>query len=41
MQVSTSAYYAWTKQPEAIEKTKENEKLETKIREIFDDFKQT
>ena len=41
MQVSTSAYYAWTKQPETTEKTMENEKLETKIRQIFDDFKQT
>ena len=41
MQVSTSAYYAWTKQPETTEKTKDNEKLETKIRQIFDDFKQT
>jgi len=35
------AYYAWTKQPETTEKTKENEKLETKIRQIFDAFKQT
>ena len=41
MQVSTSAYYAWTNQPETTEKTKENEKLETEIRQIFDDFKQT
>ena len=41
MQVSTRAYYAWTKQPETTEKIKENEKLETKIRQIFDDFKQT
>jgi hypothetical protein len=41
MQVSTSAYYAWTKQPETTEKTKEKKKLETKIRQIFDDFKQT
>ena len=38
MQVSTRAYYAWTKQPETTEKTKENEKLETKIRQIFDDL---
>jgi len=41
MQVSTRAYYAWTKQPETTEKTKDNEKLETKIRQIFDAFKQT
>ena len=41
MQVSTSAYYAWTKQPETTEKTKDNEKLETQTRQIFDDFKQT
>ena len=41
MQVSTSAYYAWTKQPETTEKTKDNGQLETKIRQIFDDFKQT
>ena len=34
MQVSTRAYYAWTKQPETTEKTKDNEKLETKIRQI-------
>lgn len=32
---------SWTKQPETTEKTKDNEKLETKIRQIFDDFKQT
>jgi len=41
MQVSTHAYYARTKQPETTEKIKENEKLETKIRQIFDEFKQT
>jgi putative transposase len=41
MQVSTSAYYAWAKQPETTEKTKENEKVEIKIRQIFDEFKQT
>ncbi|MDD5266656.1 MAG: IS3 family transposase [Methylococcales bacterium] len=41
MQVSTSAYYAWAKQPETTETTKKNEKLETKIRQIFDEFKQT
>jgi hypothetical protein len=40
MQVSTRAYYAWTKQPETTEKTKENEKLETEIGQIFDEFKQ-
>ena len=38
MQVSTHAYYARTKQPETTEKIKENEKLETKIRQIFDDL---
>ena len=41
MQVSTHAYYARTKQPETTEKTEENEKIETKIRQIFDEFKQT
>ena len=41
MQVSTRVYYARTKQPETTEKTKENEKLDTKIRQIFDEFKQT
>ncbi len=41
MQVSTSAYYAGSKQPETTEKTNENKKLETKIRQILDDFKQT
>ena len=41
MQVSSSAYYAWSKQPETTEKTQENEQLETKIRQIFDEFKQT
>ena len=41
MQVSTRAYYACAKQPETTETTKENEKLEIKIRQIFDEFKQT
>ena len=41
MKVSTSAYYAWNKGPEFSAKAKENEKLNAKIRGIFDDHKQT
>ena len=40
MQVSTSAYYAWLKQPELSAKIKENNRLETKLRQLFLEFKQ-
>lgn len=41
MQVSTSAYYAWAKQPTMTEKIMENKGLEIKLRQLFDDSKQT
>lgn len=40
MQVSTSAYYSWAKQPEITEKSIENKRLESKTRELFGGFKQ-
>jgi putative transposase len=40
MQVSTSAFYAWTKRPEESERVKAREDLKTKIRQIFNDNKQ-
>jgi len=36
MQVSTSAYYAWKKQPEWTEKAQQKELLEIKTRELFE-----
>ena len=41
MEVSTSAYYDWVKQPETTEKAMEIKRLETKTRQLFDEFKQT
>jgi hypothetical protein len=41
MQVSASAYYAWAKQPAMTEKTMKNKRLRTKLRQLFDDPKQT
>ena len=41
MQVSTSAYYAWAKQPEATGRAKEAQALERQIAQIFEDSKQT
>jgi putative transposase len=40
MQVSSSAFYAWTKRPETSDKTKEKTELEAKVLKIFDDNKQ-
>lgn len=41
MEVSTSAYYSWTKQPEMSEKTVQTTRLEAKVRELFDEFRQS
>jgi len=41
MEVSKSAFYAWVKTPENIDKTKRKEVLEAKARQLFDDHKQT
>lgn len=41
MEVSTSAYYSWTKQPEATDKILETQRLEAKVRELFDEFRQS
>jgi hypothetical protein len=41
MEVSTSAYYSWTKQPETTEKILETKRLEAKIHELFDEFRQS
>jgi putative transposase len=41
MEVSTSAYYAWTKQPEISEKTVQTTRLEAKVHELFDEFRQS
>lgn len=40
MQVSSSAFYAWTKRPETSDKTKEKTELEAKVLQIFDDNQQ-
>lgn len=40
MQVSTSAYYAWIKQPEMTDKKKQEKVLEAKVSEFFYDHKQ-
>lgn len=39
MQVSTSAYYAWKKQPDWAEKAQQRELLEIKTRELFEKSK--
>jgi len=41
MQVSTSAFYGWAKLPETSDKTMQEEELESKVRQLFDDHKQT
>lgn len=41
MQVSTSAYYAWARQPEATAKAKAGQALEQRVAQIFEDSKQT
>ena len=40
MQVSTSAYYAWIKQPETTDKAIQEELLEAKMSQLFYDHKQ-
>ncbi len=40
MQVSTSAYYAWIKQPETPNKVEQEKTLETKVSELFYAYKQ-
>jgi transposase InsO family protein len=39
MKVSTSAFYAWSRQPESTDKTREQEKLKSKISELFEENK--
>lgn len=39
MEVSTSAFYAWSRQPESTDKTREREKLKSKIIELFEENK--
>lgn len=41
MQVSTSAYYVWKKQPEQTEKAQQKKLLEIKTRELFEMSKQS
>jgi transposase InsO family protein len=41
MQVSTSAYYAWAKQPEATGQAKESLAFERRVARIFEDSRQT
>jgi transposase InsO family protein len=41
MRVSTSAYYAWAKQPEATAQAKEAEQFGRRVVQIFEDSKQT
>jgi transposase InsO family protein len=41
MQVSTRAYYAWAKQPEAAVQAKETLAFDQRIRQIFEESKQT
>jgi len=38
--VSSSAFYAWTKQPENTKKSLENKRLNSKVQQLHDDFKQ-
>jgi transposase InsO family protein len=40
MQVGTSAYYAWAKQPEAAAKAKQTKAFESRVAQIFEEFKQ-
>ncbi len=40
MQVSTSAFYAWDKQPEFTDKMRQEEALKLKVSQIFYDHKQ-
>lgn len=41
LEVSTSAYYSWIKQPETTDKIHETQRLEAKVRELFDEFRQS
>ena len=41
MEVSTSAFYAWCKQPEDSEKTKQKQRLEDEAKQIFIETKQS
>lgn len=41
MQVSSSAYYAWAKQPEATGQAKEAQAFERRVAQVFEDSKQT
>ena len=40
MKVSTSAYYAWNKQPETTDKAIQEKSLEAKVSQLFYDHKQ-
>jgi hypothetical protein len=40
MEVSTSAFYAWCKQPEDSEKTKKKQSLKDKVSQVFIENKQ-
>jgi len=41
MEVSSSAYYAWTKQPENTQKMLENKRLNSTAKQLYDEFRQT
>ncbi len=41
MDVSTSAFYAWCKQPEDSEKIKQQQRLEDKVSQVFNENKQS
>jgi transposase InsO family protein len=41
MEVGSSAFYSWLKTPEDAEKTRRKAELESKVRQLFDDHRQT
>ena len=41
MEVSTSAYYSWINQPASTDKIVETKRLEAKVHELFDEFRQS